>query len=340
MKARISQRFRDKIFNEYVAVGLKNMARSTVVICCIVRDCGDALQANIPQIEELRKKFRDSRVIIVENDSKDNTKEVLSNWLKSTTGLTVISHDYHVNPLPVKKADQTPSTFFTRHRIALMAGYRNQYLDAIEKLDIVPDYMIVLDADVDSFSLKGVCNSFGQPIRWDAITANGIGVIRAYGGMYRYYVYYDAYALRKSEEFRPQTINTMVYTQHIFTGLTRGMPMIRVSSAFSGMAIYRMEAVKGARYVCDENFDPEVNVLCEHVGFHRQMFLNGFGRIFLNPSLELVYETILQSYMAAIARIIPRIKSMIARSMKKNEPSAMGEKKPMKKPDSISDLVL
>ena len=52
----------------------------SVVICALARDCSGALANNIPRIQELREFFADSEVIVIENDSKDNTKEVLASW--------------------------------------------------------------------------------------------------------------------------------------------------------------------------------------------------------------------------------------------------------------------
>ncbi|MHC4139409.1 MAG: hypothetical protein ACYSR1_06095 [Planctomycetota bacterium] len=71
---------RIKDYQEKVADGYQKMKSQKVAICSIVRNCGLSLRRNIPQIEKLRKCFNESHVIIVENDSTDNTKEVLERW--------------------------------------------------------------------------------------------------------------------------------------------------------------------------------------------------------------------------------------------------------------------
>ena len=67
-----------KMFQNRVRRGKELMKNSTVVFCSLVRDCENSLKQNIPKVEELRSSFRASHVVLVENDSKDRTKEVLA----------------------------------------------------------------------------------------------------------------------------------------------------------------------------------------------------------------------------------------------------------------------
>ena len=60
---------------EYIA-GKSLMKGSFVSICSIVRDCEFNLAKNIPRIEQLRLLFKDSEVIVFENDSKELGLEV------------------------------------------------------------------------------------------------------------------------------------------------------------------------------------------------------------------------------------------------------------------------
>jgi len=63
------------------------MSHSSVAVCSIVRDCNKALKHNIHTIEQLRSYFRQSLVIVFENDSKDGTKETLLKWKESSDGI-------------------------------------------------------------------------------------------------------------------------------------------------------------------------------------------------------------------------------------------------------------
>lgn len=302
-QASIKKYYRAQIVELHAEEGYQKMALKSVVICCTVRDCGPALVRNIPRIESLRKKFKDSRVIIIENDSKDQSKELLKQWANSSPGVIVNSQDYGSITIPGSNG----SGDFSSHRISKMARYRNLYMEEIDRLDMEPDYMLVLDPDVYDFSLTGIANSFGQPVQWDAISSNGISVGQAYRGLYRYKIFYDTYALRKFGDNRPQTHEMINRLQHAFADMQPGLPLIRVASGFNGMAIYRMEAVKGLRYVCEANADDRVQVLCEHVPFHREMAERGFDRIYINPSQVVVYETIWGNYLASAQRVFKRM---------------------------------
>lgn len=170
------------------------MSKSRVVICCMARTCAPALKRNIPQIEKLRSQFLESRVIVIENDSEDDTKSILQNWANTCTGVMVKSQDVYSETIPGKVGDVLPA--FSFHRISRMASYRNQYMEELEQLDFDADYVIVVDPDVHSFSVEGIANTFGQPVSWDMVSSNGKGVHHAFRGLYRYHVYYDAYAAK------------------------------------------------------------------------------------------------------------------------------------------------
>ena len=47
-----------------------------IVIAALARDCDKSLSKIINLIEELRENFVWSKVVVVENDSKDNTKNM------------------------------------------------------------------------------------------------------------------------------------------------------------------------------------------------------------------------------------------------------------------------
>ena len=56
---------------------MKSPAVSSIIVCGIVRDAGKGLKNNIPVIDELCSYFKDYRIYVYENDSKDDTKELL-----------------------------------------------------------------------------------------------------------------------------------------------------------------------------------------------------------------------------------------------------------------------
>ena len=67
--------------------GFDFMSKSTVAICGIARDCSDQLSQLIPRLEALGDQFKEYKIIVVENDSRDNTQEVISSWADKNQNL-------------------------------------------------------------------------------------------------------------------------------------------------------------------------------------------------------------------------------------------------------------
>jgi len=275
-------------YDRKVEKGYERMRSLKIAICSLVRDCEKPLKRNIVQIEKLRQYFLESHVIIVENDSIDNTKAVLKTWSNEYENVHIISEDLGVQTQPTH-SDHEINPSFSWHRINLMASYRNKYLDFLENRFEV-DYVIIIDLDLYLISLDGIANTFGQSIDWYVVTSNSKmkhSILQFYKG----YHYYDTYAFREVGDDRPQT-ESMIYTyQHLLAPLAVGMPMMRVASAFSGLAIYKKEAIGQLRYVCKANYDKNVEAESEHVPFHKEMANNQYDLIFINPSQIVYYDT-------------------------------------------------
>lgn len=273
-------------------IGYSRMNNSNIAICSIVRDCKKNLKANIPVINKLKDCFHKSYIVVVENDSKDGTKEVLFNWSKTISNVHIISEDIGFNTMPESYGEVRP--WFSCYRIELMARHRNKYLEFLEKSNWELDYIIIVDLDLARISIDGIANSFGQDIRWDAITSNGKG-IRMSG-----YIYRDTYAFKEVGDDSPQTEETIFTYQKLLSGLYIGMPLIRVFSGFSGLAIYTAESISGLRYRCEPNDDINVEAKCEHITFHQDMLNKGYEHIFLNTS-QIVYYDNLHSIMDVLS---------------------------------------
>ena len=279
---------RKKDYQRKVKAGYAAMKGRKAAICGLARDCAHNLPGNIKSIERLRRCFQASSAVVVENDSRDGTKGMLQDWAETRKDVFILSKDTGEVTVPVRSPGQV-RPWFSRYRIERFVKFRNVYLDYVESnLDV--DTLIVVDLDIFGFSLDGIANTFGQDIPWHAVTANGKNVpqgLSFWGG----YNYYDTYALREAEDTRPQTEEMIFAYQDIFKGLTVGMPLVRVATAFNGLGVYQMDAVKGLRYHCLANDDPHVEVACDHVSLHKQMAERGQGLIYINPSQIVMYNT-------------------------------------------------
>jgi len=268
--------------------GLKKMSESTIIICGIVRNCGKNLKKNIHTINRLCDLVKDYHVVIYENDSVDNTKQILTDWANERKNVHISLNNFNTATIPEKRSEVNP--FFSVYRIDKMAFYRNNYLEYIEKENLKGDYVIVVDLDVDEIYINGVVSSFAVHYDWDAITANGVS--RSFSSKFRKQ-YYDTYALFAcGQENISQTEKSIVESKRQWSFLKPGIPLIRVASAFGGLAIYKREAIRYCRYGVLPNNDKRVESCTEHFFFYQQMKANGYDKIFINPEMYIKYHSL------------------------------------------------
>ncbi len=100
----------------------KNKLNFSIAICSIVRNCENQLSKNIILIENLRKYFKSSYVIIYENDSIDNTKNVLLDWQKKSNNVNIYFETLNVKTIPDNDTLGF-NRYFSKERISKMAHY-------------------------------------------------------------------------------------------------------------------------------------------------------------------------------------------------------------------------
>ena len=282
-----------------MTVNTKQLSESTIIVCGIVRNCGKNLKRNIGTMMQLCRMAKDYHVVIFENDSTDNTKQVLQEWANAEKNIHVFLNDFGTMTIPVKKDAVNP--MFSAYRVEKMANYRNYYLDYIEKEHLPGDYVIVVDLDVRKIKPEGIVNGFLLNYEWDALTASGIS--RAPSSFYRRR-YFDAYALIEcGKEMVSQTEESIRAVQYKWAFLRSGMPLFRVASEFGGLAVYKRESIKNCRYGVFMNENEKVESRTEHFCFHRQMKERGYEKIFINPAIQVRYQT----------HVIETIKRMLKR---------------------------
>lgn len=274
---------------ETIKKGKIILSESSIIICSIVRDCGRNLKANIKTVNSLCKLTKEYQVIIFENDSKDNTKDILTGWSKEDENILVNITDFNVEKtIPSHTESSNKNPFFSRKRIEKMAYYRNQYLEYIWNNKLEADYIIVVDLDVEKISINGIISSFGHQNRWDVISANGFSLSPKLTKRY-----HDSYALIEcGNQNTPQSEQSIINNQYKFGFLKKQHPLFKVYSAYGGLAIYKFNVIAGQKYEVISNNDPCVEVKCEHVGLHEQIHLNGFHEFYINPAMTIKYQKV------------------------------------------------
>mgnify|MGYP002623631743 CR=1 FL=1 len=245
-------------YGKRVRLGRGRLARSTVVFCGLARDVAPALPATRARLERAGALCADYRVVIVENDSRDETPDLLARWRRDDDRVDVLSEELGLPRLPAGRG---------RARMEQLAACRNRYLDRIDQRYDDADYVIVVDTDLPSgFSYQGLLSTFGYEA-WHVVGSNGILELDSESAP----IFYDAWAFRRpGEDAAPpfEQTNALV--------LRRGEPPFPVWSSFGGLAVYAREALRsGCRYGGDD---------CEHAVLHRRLRKRGYSEQYLNPS--------------------------------------------------------
>jgi hypothetical protein len=243
---------------------------SSAVFVGTARDCAKFLPRALECWERLATVFEAASFIVAENNSNDGTKAVLSQWAASGAGRHFLCLDGIGEGL--------------RNRSEVLAAARNSLLDAVRSDPAFSSaqWLIVMDLDDASLALTprrlARCMEFAG---WDALFANQL------------FIYYDVWALRSSRS--PDDFATLLDSApegwrrklarlvHL-TWRSRPIPPwrkpIRVTSAFGGFGVYRMQIALSGRYSGWRDGRP----VCEHVPFHQQLESAG-ARLFIHPRL-------------------------------------------------------
>lgn len=279
-------------YTERVVRGTKIMRDSTIVVCGMVRDTADRVPSMIDRAEKVLALFKDYRILMVENDSSDKTRELLLEWARVNTRVTILGCGVNsakcTLSLPKTESSmmEKPVTF---GRIKKMSILREEYLNYAKKNYADFDYLSVWDMDIiGNLYVDGIQNSLGwmKDLNADAICAYGI-----YDwGMFN--IYYDTFAHRDLEA---ETEEGFKLYHHLKKGIggslySLGDNPVQVHTCFSGFTIYSLKSILESEAVY--TIPDEEDVKCEHTLFHEHFYANNRpGKVYMNPSM--IYHVIL-----------------------------------------------
>ena len=261
------------------------MLEKSVLIAALARDCNNSILRNIPKIEKLRKEFKESHVVIIENDSKDGTKETLKRWEKESIGVEAIMNDYGTITIPEQSKDiKNPGT--SMHRISKMAKYRNMYMDYARNADFNIDYLIVIDIDIEDFSVEGIIDSINNaPNDWGALFSNGNKIFNE--KLKSFYDYF-AYVPYGNEQLSMK-YDEMFFQSRRIRNLLKKNKYVKCISAFGGIAVYKWEYIKGLNYTAIKNtVCDSCETLCEHIPFNNSILEQGANN-YIAADMEVSY---------------------------------------------------
>ena len=249
----------------------KLISESNIMICGIVRDCEKTILNDLNKLDEATKNFKNKIYYIVESDSKDNTIHKLENCKSQFDNFNYIS----LGTLKKRFESRT-------ERLAYCRNMYLNYLDNFNETNI--DYVIVSDLDDMNrlLNIEAIESCWNTEIDWDVITANQL------------YKYYDIYALRHKylnpfnqtealslmENFFEKKELIKFFIENKFFSISAKSKLIKVDSAFGGLAIYKKQTLENVRYHgIRNNYD-----VCEHVELNLQIVKNNY-KIYINPKL-------------------------------------------------------
>jgi len=253
--------------NEAVVKG-----RAAIVTC--TKDQGELVTKFMrPVFTAIGNLFEFHKVIIVESNSGDNTLEKLKEW-------------------QAQASDQLQLIVWEGKES--IAFWRNKYVEEVLQADPPFDYMVVVDSDMTKVSVDGIKDSLlnHRHLNWGAMTANGRRHMDK--------AYYDIIALRtEGLGWDPQRGNIgsswslpmgeviRKYTVRI----AESWPPLRVQSAFAGVGVYKVPALRGCSYCSWQCTDEEKSggaaqpFLCEHVPLSDCISRRNGKGVFINPKM-------------------------------------------------------
>ena len=279
----IDQMHSEKILDEFrkqyddtVDIGKKEAKDATVAVVSISRNSAESVGSCLNFLSDnIEPLFKKVYFYTFENDSEDNTVDVLNKWASNKDNATIESEVRDAPYLPL-----STSTVRTEN----MAYARNKCHDFVRSLQDEVDYVVVIDTDFMDFSVTGFLNSMGWIASNDKIDA-----ISGFSFLFKRMHFtdglvskdilltnYDSWAYRINHWADVQDRGLMYWFQWWLP--LPGSPPIKVNSAFGGCCIYRTDKYLSGRYNGSN---------CEHVTFHGDIFINNNAEfnIFANPSM-------------------------------------------------------
>lgn len=294
-----------KEFHKFVGFGFQKMAHSKVVFAGLVQNVEEVMTAAIHDVQQLGEYFEDYAALIVENDSTDNSRQLLLEWVEQdkSHNITILgcrknAKECHTPGFVAHSKDHS----FNAKRVTRMRHLREIYLEEVKASYSAYDYLIVWDPDlVGKIYIDGIAHSFGFMSRnaeAESVCAFGRRQYRQttwflqylyqypYKHVFWRWNYFDTYAhvdygqpvddlnQRVKLHWPFQNPSTQM---HWDFNWKKGETPFRVASCFGGFAIYSIPALSRTNSTYLD--DLQNTRICEHVSLNRHL------NQYLNPSM-------------------------------------------------------
>lgn len=241
-----------------------------VLICGVCRNIANSFSNTTRIVENIGDLFNDYRVLIYENNSNDETWDLLKDWSNKNIKVHFLSEFCSYNELKNEIVNvYNGQGHFPDGKMCIpemIARARNKIMDKIfEDQFINFPYIIWLDLDFDvDPCYEGFIDTFSKNLEWDAVFAYGVN----YNDIDKHY--WDWYAFRDITcPLGPELLGREWWDnpeKYRKLNLTKDDQWHRVYSAFGGCGIYRKEALKDVKYsaIINKPLEEHIKVLLEN----------------------------------------------------------------------------
>jgi hypothetical protein len=252
-------------------------SETSIVIAGTCKNVSKYFNKTKENIMKVARRFKSYKIVIVENDSTDNTRELLREWQSQDKNVRVVVFD----KLYTDKV---------KHRTEVLAYCRNVCIQEIKTLDTKEyPYTLMVDMDdvlqSDKFSFNGVYSCIQEMEKDSTLGALGAVVDGPY---------YDIFALRNKEcnyncwemvfkhkdELTWDGAVEKYVNSHKKNYSSSEVSTIEVESMFGGASVYRNDVWLKVKYSGTTSDGKEV---CEHVPMNAMIKSLGY-KVALNPS--------------------------------------------------------
>jgi hypothetical protein len=262
MRFRIDDEFID-VYTEKINEGSTFIKDKNICITGLARNIESTIDNSLEYLSAICSLFNSCNSVIFENDSTDNTKNILTSWQNKHNHLI----SYSLN------ATHPTGSSKSRLRTEALAKYRNICKQFIADKFTNLDYIMVIDLDFRGIDINGILNSFGwlSSSEIDAIVGSCYMILQDEHNN-RTALNYDSWAFRQN--WWNDNQEKMPWFSRWFPFI--GSPPMKVNSAFGGIGIYKADQYLSCDY---EGYD------CEHVCFHKNLYNKYINfNLCLNPS--------------------------------------------------------
>ena len=254
-------------FIENITKGYNIAKNSKIVICSLARNIRNIFEKTKVRFEHIGEQFNQYRIILFENDSSDNSRDLIETWKKENNNVILLKC-CDLGNCQCKLKNKTGYDYgtFSEERLSKMAIYREEYLKYVQKYLYDYDYMLVIDFDLDgNTNIYGLYDSLSKD-DWGAIFSNGRNPVPGTLGFKT--ITYDPMAtlfMDEDYDIKKYYISEILikFLKMEYFGYYNHF--LEVKSSFNGYGLYKIKSILGCSYIGNNN-------ACEHINLSKCLY--------------------------------------------------------------------